>query len=236
LKATRSNLPYLIAAAGGALLFIFMFVSWLGAGDTTRSAWGVFTLADIVLAILALATVAVAGAHAMGATLPVTWLRPQLLKWFAVIALTITLTLLIELSSGDLGQADIQIGGWISILACLAMVAGAVLADRPDLTARVADAAGVDDDRPAAQPPAGLGTTTSSTTAAPPAAGAVADPPTSVQPSSAAAGGAPAATPPGAAPAAGAAAGPPAGWYPDPQGQARLRYWDGAAWTEQTQA
>ncbi|HEX8073426.1 MAG TPA: DUF2510 domain-containing protein, partial [Thermoleophilaceae bacterium] len=38
---------------------------------------------------------------------------------------------------------------------------------------------------------------------------------------------------PAAAPEAG---GPPAGWYPDPQGQARLRYWDGGAWTEQTSA
>lgn len=33
------------------------------------------------------------------------------------------------------------------------------------------------------------------------------------------------------APAATAAA----GWLPDPQGKARLRYWDGAAWTEHTQ-
>lgn len=27
---------------------------------------------------------------------------------------------------------------------------------------------------------------------------------------------------------------PPANWYPDPQGIARLRYWDGGAWTEHT--
>jgi hypothetical protein len=26
----------------------------------------------------------------------------------------------------------------------------------------------------------------------------------------------------------------PADWYPDPHGQARLRYWDGAAWTDHT--
>lgn len=26
-----------------------------------------------------------------------------------------------------------------------------------------------------------------------------------------------------------------AGWYPDPSGQARLRYWDGQTWTDQTQ-
>jgi hypothetical protein len=29
---------------------------------------------------------------------------------------------------------------------------------------------------------------------------------------------------------------PPSGWYPDPKGASRLRYWDGGAWTEQTQA
>jgi hypothetical protein len=29
-------------------------------------------------------------------------------------------------------------------------------------------------------------------------------------------------------------ANPPAGWYPDPHGQAELRYWDGATWTEHT--
>ncbi|MEA2438968.1 MAG: hypothetical protein QOH76_392 [Thermoleophilaceae bacterium] len=30
--------------------------------------------------------------------------------------------------------------------------------------------------------------------------------------------------------------GQPADWYPDPQGQARLRYWDGQRWTEHTSA
>jgi uncharacterized RDD family membrane protein YckC len=28
--------------------------------------------------------------------------------------------------------------------------------------------------------------------------------------------------------------GPPADWYPDPHGQKRLRYWDGASWTDHT--
>ena len=27
---------------------------------------------------------------------------------------------------------------------------------------------------------------------------------------------------------------PPANWYPDPQGERRLRYWDGQRWTDQT--
>jgi Protein of unknown function (DUF2510) len=34
-------------------------------------------------------------------------------------------------------------------------------------------------------------------------------------------------------PTASAAVAPPA-WYPDPYRQARLRYWDGARWTEHT--
>ena len=29
---------------------------------------------------------------------------------------------------------------------------------------------------------------------------------------------------------------PEPGWYPDPAGQARLRYWDGQGWSEQTQS
>ena len=38
--------------------------------------------------------------------------------------------------------------------------------------------------------------------------------------------------PASSAPAAGGGQAP--GWYPDPQGQKRLRYWDGSAWTEHT--
>jgi uncharacterized RDD family membrane protein YckC len=33
-----------------------------------------------------------------------------------------------------------------------------------------------------------------------------------------------------------ASAGPAPGWYDDPQGQARLRWWDGQRWTDQTSA
>lgn len=38
--------------------------------------------------------------------------------------------------------------------------------------------------------------------------------------------------PPAPAQPAEAAAAQPAGWYPDPHGQAPLRYWDGSQWTE----
>ncbi|MEA2471942.1 MAG: hypothetical protein QOE38_2941 [Thermoleophilaceae bacterium] len=50
--------------------------------------------------------------------------------------------------------------------------------------------------------------------------------------------GAPPSGPPVAssAPPPGAGGGQKADWYPDPQGQARLRYWDGQRWTDHTSA
>jgi hypothetical protein len=222
LKATRSNLPSLIAAAGGAVLIIALFLSWLSIGDASASGWESFSLVDIVLFVIGVAALAIGAAKATGATLPVTWLDQDLLKWIGVIAVTIVLTFIVE--ADNLG-----FGAFVGLIGALAILAGGVLTERPDLAARVADATGVSDERPAAQPPAGLGSSTSTAT---PGAAA---PPT----------GAPAsgvASPAGAAPAGGseaaggASSGPPAGWYPDPQGQARLRYWDGATWTEQTSA
>jgi uncharacterized RDD family membrane protein YckC len=42
--------------------------------------------------------------------------------------------------------------------------------------------------------------------------------------------------PPSGAPVPQGNGGQKADWYPDPQGQARLRYWDGQRWTEHTSA
>jgi uncharacterized RDD family membrane protein YckC len=46
--------------------------------------------------------------------------------------------------------------------------------------------------------------------------------------------GAPPSAPPTAAPPPGGGDPQKADWYPDPQGQARLRYWDGQRWTDHT--
>jgi hypothetical protein len=238
LKATRSNLPHLIAAAGGAVLVISLFLSWVSIGDASASGWKVFDFVDIVMLVIGLGAAVVGGAYAMGAELPVSWLKPDLLRWDGVVAVTIVLTFIVE---GD----NLAFGAFLGLLGALAILAGGILSDRPDLAARVADAAGVDDggSRPAARPPAGLGSSRS--TAAPPVGGApAASAPLSggaaaAGPGAGAASAGPAAggasTPAGASAAPGGeAGGPPAGWYPDPQGQARLRYWDGATWTDQT--
>jgi hypothetical protein len=253
LKATRSNLPHLIAAVGGAVLVITLFLSWISIGDASASGWETFDFVDIVLLVIGIGAAVVGAAYATGATLPVSWLTPELLKWDGVVATTIVLTYIVE---GD----NLAFGAFLALLAALAILAGGILSDRPDLAARVADAAGVDDggSRPAAQPPAGLGSGGSAGTtpgagsssvgassagspglgspgagATPPGGGAGATPGAA---SAGPAAGAPSTgSAPGAA-AGGEGGGPPAGWYPDPQGQARLRYWDGGTWTDQTSA
>jgi uncharacterized RDD family membrane protein YckC len=48
--------------------------------------------------------------------------------------------------------------------------------------------------------------------------------------------GAPAGQPAFSAPPPPSQGAQPAAWYPDPHGQARLRYWDGERWTEHTSA
>jgi hypothetical protein len=255
LKATRSNLPQLIAAAGGAILIISLFLAWVSVGNLSASGWETFSFVDIVMFVIGLATLAVGVAVATGASLPVPRLGPDLLKWFGVITITIVLTFIFENDNNGFGA-------FIGLLAAAAILAGGILTERPDLAARVADAAGVDDTgaRPAARPPAGIGSPSSTSTGASTGGtSGIGSPATGSSTAESAglgaspgAGGAAAASGAGAG-AAGAGAGagggaatsaasggegggPPPGWYPDPQGQARLRYWDGAAWTDQTSA
>jgi hypothetical protein len=97
------------------------------------------------------------------------------------------------------------------------------------------------------QPPASPATAEQPTVTAPPApaeppaapappATPPATPPVTPPAASPPPGPPPAGSPPAAPPAAAAAPqpSPPADWYPDPHGQARLRWWDGSQWTDQT--
>jgi len=243
LRPTRSNLPYLIAAAGGILLFIALFLSWISVGGATASGWEVFSIVDVVLALLAAISAAIGVSIVTGTELPVPGLRPELLKWVGVVALTIVFTYLLE--ADHLG-----FGVFVALVGTAAILGGAILAERPDLAGRLAEATGVPDDtRPVAAPPTGLGRRASTAApGAPPATraqpGAAAarpattESPTTAQPSTGVGTAASSSVGGGAARAAepSQSSGPPAGWYPDPQGQARLRYWDGNAWTDQTSA
>ena len=221
----RTNpLPYIIAAAGGGLLFLVLFLDWASNGPFSASGWEIFSFVDIVLAVIGAATAAYATATIVGSAPSFPWLRPSILKWLGVISLTIVLTYVFEAD-------NLAFGAFLGIVAALAILAGGILVERPDLAARVEAAAeslgGQPGARGAPPPPA----------APPPGSDA---PTTRVQPppatpSAPSAPPAPASSSPAAAPAR-ETGGPPAGWYPDPQGEARLRYWDGSGWTGQTSA
>jgi hypothetical protein len=235
-----------VAAVSGILLFVFLFLPWFGAGSAvggsgsdSASGWEIYTLADLVLTVLGLGTAALAAAGFAGAGVRLPVPRNRLIKWFAVIALTIVLTTVIELSTGDPGKLfNLKIGGILAALAAIGMLAGAILSERPELAARLASVGQSGGGAPTEQmPPAGgYGAPPAGGYAAPPQQQAA--PPVQQQ-----------APPPAAAPQATsvgqvqpppqpAAPPPPAGgaadWYPDPTGQKRLRYWDGSQWTDHT--
>jgi hypothetical protein len=238
---SRASIGYVLAAAGGVLLFIFTFLSWFGGGfdDSGFSAWEAFSLADIVIAVLALTAAVLAAAHLLGAQQNLPPAVGPLFKWIGGTAALLAIVFILELVAGD---ANFKFGGILALLAALALLAGVILNERPDLAARVE--AAVDQ----VGGPGGIGGGPAApgpgTTPQPPAAPA---PGPATPPPAAAPAAAPTPTPtptptpepasaaePAAAPEPAASSGPAAGWYPDPQGQKRLRYWDGSRWTEQT--
>ena len=254
----RANIANLIAAGGAALLILSLFIGWFDVGaDENWSGWKTFSLADIVLLVIGLVTLALAGAHIAGraATLP-GFLRPSVLKWLGTIALTIALLFTIELTSGQF-EADMKIGAILAVLASAAILAGGILNDRPELAARLneatagigsggggaggpggtpqspgASAQGFPGGQPGGQPggvaasPGPSPSAEPQQPASPPQEPAAAQPQTAPQPVESPS--------PAAQPAQAESSGPAPGWYPDPQGQKRLRYWDGSRWTEQT--
>jgi hypothetical protein len=243
LNNPRANIANLVAAAGGAILILSTFLGFIGGGDESVSAWELFSVTDIVLVLIGIAALALGAAGATGnaASLP-NFLKPSLLKWLGTVALTTTLLFAIELTSGDASN-DLKFGAILGVLASAAILAGGILNDRPDLAAKLNEAtAGIGSGGgpgagpgpagpgPGAGPGAGPGTPAAGAPPAGPGPGAAAPAPAASEPQQ------PATAPQAAASPAGEAgsSGPAPGWYPDPQGQKRLRYWDGGRWTEQT--
>jgi Protein of unknown function (DUF2510) len=158
-------------------------------------------------------------------------------------------------------STDLGFGVYVALAASAAMLIGGLLLMEPELGWGPEPAPGRERARPEVGAPAAAapaGAAPSGVAGAPRAPAPQAPPATAARPQAPAApappatSAAPAAAAPPSSPAQPAAApampaqpvapaeppaahaGPPAGWYPDPQGLARLRYWDGAAWTEHT--
>ena len=229
---SRLRFGDLIAAGSALVLFISLFLDWynvsveglggVGGASQGGSAWdalgpGDFFLLLVVLAVLAIVAMRALGAEPAGLPVPLSTIALGLGALALLYVLFRLLVSPIDIPDALDDAVDVgrSIGIFLALLSTIGIVVGSFLSARE----RGEAVPGVD---------GGLGTGTGGGPlgGGQPAAGAG-------QP----AGGAPAAT---AAPAAsgapaGAGGGNPApDWYPDPQGQARLRYWDGSQWTDQT--
>jgi hypothetical protein len=102
-----------IAAASGAALFVFMFVSWLEG----RTAWELFSLLDVLLAIVALIAVALPLIKATAPDSPLRVSIGSVLSRAGLVALTITATFLIE-------GADRNVGIFLAVLASAGILYG----------------------------------------------------------------------------------------------------------------
>jgi hypothetical protein len=236
---TRVRLGDLVAAVSGAILFLSLFLHWYSvsvhvAGFSQSkgfSGWTVLSFIDILLFLIAAAAIAVAVLR-MANSIPRLAVSPGLVVLgLGVLATLLVLFRIIDIPGDASGfeSAAVDIGRsfgiFVALLASLGIAAGGWITwneeGRPAPSGRGATApVGT------AQPPAGY--QQPAATAAPPAAASPgAGPAAAAQPVAAAA---PAAAAPADAPPPGGAA----DWYPDPRGEKRLRYWDGAQWTHHT--
>jgi hypothetical protein len=224
------------------------------------NAWESFGFLDILLFLICAAVIAIVVIRLLGVQLPPlpVPLGTILLALGALAAFLILLRLIftpnpaidvlgrtVHAEDGD-GEVKRSIGVFLGFLAALGMTAGGFLSMQERGEAIPGAGGPLGAGAPAGGPLGGgqpaAGGYGGQPAGGQPAAGGYAQP-AGGQPAggATAVGGQPAggvgaasagAADPGAG--AGAAGNPPADWYDDPRGEARLRYWDGQQWTDQT--
>jgi len=115
----KLDISPLIAAAGGLLLFISLFLHWY---QPALSAWTVFEVWDLVLAVLAVAVVWLAAVHAF-ADAP---LGDRSLAVLGGAAFVIVVSQIVNHPPAAQGASP-QIGAWVALLGSALMVAAGAL-------------------------------------------------------------------------------------------------------------
>lgn len=235
--ASRLRFGDMIAGGGALVLLISLFLDWYGRDvggvrgveGESGSAFQFLGLGPIFLLLVALAVIAIVVMRGLGSEpvgLPVP-LSTVILGLGALAALYVLFRLLVvpdgglDALLGDRFELGRKFGVFLAFVATLAVAAGGFLSARE----RGEAVPGVDGPIGGGAGGSPLG---SGQSAGGPLGGG--QPVGGQQP----AGGAGAASAGVADPGAQAGGQPKADWYPDPQGQARLRYWDGTQWTDQT--
>jgi hypothetical protein len=109
----RGNNGPLIAAGGGLLLFISLFLDWFEG----TSAWKIFDVVDVVLALIALIAIAVGAMLATGNTTNLPSSPSAIVTTAGVIAFSIVATFVLE------GEEK-KFGIFLGLLGTIAIIAG----------------------------------------------------------------------------------------------------------------
>ena len=222
----------MIAAGGGLLLIISLFLNWYKVSaegalvdiSVSASGWDALGFIDILLFVIGIGAIALAALRAFGMSDRVPIPTGFALLILGGIATLLVIFRLLVIPDADVDGIDIgrSIGVFVALIAALATLVGGWLSWNEEGRATSVGAGSPGGGAVGAGQPGGYG--------APPQGAPVAS---SAPPAAAAA---PAATaPPAGGAATGADAPPPGGkadWYPDPRGQKRLRYYDGTSWTD----
>jgi hypothetical protein len=261
---TRLRFGDLIAGGSAVLLFLFMFMTWFKVEDSSGddipdafkdlasfNAWESFGFLDILLFLIIVAVIAIVVIRLVGVQLPPlpVPLGTILLALGALAAFLILIRLIftpnpaievlgqkVHAEDGD-GEVKRSIGVFLGFLAALGMAAGGFLSMKERGEA-IPGVGPLGAGGPAGGPlgggqPAAGGYGGQPAGGQQPAAGGYAQP-AGGQPAGGVGAASAGAADPGAGAGAGAGGNPPADWYDDPRGEARLRYWDGQQWTDQT--
>jgi hypothetical protein len=231
---TRLRLGDLIAAGGGLLLIISLFLNWYKVSaegalidiSVSASGWDALGFIDILLFLIGAAAIALAVMRAMGMAARIPAPTGLVLLVLGALATLLVVFRILVIPDGGVDGVDVgrSFGIFVALIAALATLVGGWLTWNDEGRPTSASAGAGSPGGGAVGPGQGGGY------GAPPSGapvGSSAAPPASAP--------AAAAGPPAGAAATGADAPPPGGkadWYPDPRGQKRLRYYDGTSWTD----
>jgi hypothetical protein len=128
MDTTRLSQGQLIAAGGGVLLFIFLFLPWFGAGEESLSGWEGQSSTDVYLLITATVAVATAINAGRGVLIPGMSLNAATALLGAVGTILLLWLTVFDFPDGE----DRKIGLYLSLLAVAAIAVGGYLAARDE--------------------------------------------------------------------------------------------------------
>jgi hypothetical protein len=117
MNTSKLSQGQMIAAGGGALLIISLFLSWESGFGVSASAFDAFSGMDIIMLIVGLAAVGYAAATAMDAASGLTASAPRILSLCGIALIGWTL-------GWDLEDPGAGFGAWLALIATIAIAYG----------------------------------------------------------------------------------------------------------------